>query len=316
MPHEAAHDDLGDGLEIGRTAFPSHGGHDHAVDSTGCDGREAGEVRRDIQSKAVPGHPAPDGHADGSDLARAHPDARQPGTSLGGDAEMRQRADQHLFEPAHVPAHVGPQVAQAEDRVAHQLPGPVIRDLTAATDPDHRDGAVGGCSEEARIGTAPERVDGRMLEHEKRVRPAGESTSDQRLLPGERDVVRHTPASRDAKVHAHMLTASPCAASAASRRISDRVGCACTVSRSSLVVASRVRARPASPTSSVTPWPIRWTPRISPWRAPAMSFAMPSVWPAAIALPMAPTGTFPTLIGPRARASASVSPMAATSGWQ
>src|SRR5262249_3947108 len=136
--------------------------------------------------------------------------------------------------------------------------------LPAPADPQHRDLAARRRAEKARIGAAPQRVDGRMLQHQQRVRTAYEPAGDQRLLPAERGLVRHAPETSDAKLHPHMLTASPWAASAASRSASESVGCACTVSRSSCVVASSVTARPASPTSSVTPCPIKWTPRISP----------------------------------------------------
>ena len=64
------------------------------------------------------------------------------------------------------------------------------------------------------------------------------------------------------------------------------------------VVASSVRASPASAISSVTPCPIMWTPRTSPWRAPATTLTKPSVCPVAIALPSARNGNLPTLTSP------------------
>ena len=62
----------------------------------------------------------------------ADPDAGQAGDTGGGDAELRDRLDQDLFEIAHVAVHVAAILRQLEDRIADQLPGAVIRDVAAA----------------------------------------------------------------------------------------------------------------------------------------------------------------------------------------
>ena len=58
-----------------------------------------------------------------------------PSDRVGRDAEVGERGDQHVLEPAYVRDDVAlprPPLRERDDRVADQLPGPVIRDVAAA----------------------------------------------------------------------------------------------------------------------------------------------------------------------------------------
>ena len=134
----------------------------------------------------MPGHPTAERDADRGDLALADPHAAEPRALPRGDAEIGERRDEDALEHLEIPAHVGPEGAEPDDRVADQLPGPVVGDLAAAVRPEDRHVARRRRAEKARVGAAAQGVDGRMLEEEERVGPAGEPPCDQRLLPGER----------------------------------------------------------------------------------------------------------------------------------
>ena len=57
-----------------------------------------------------------------------------PSDRVGRDAEVGERGDQHVLEPAYVRDDIAlprPPLGERHDRVAHQLPGPVIRDIAA-----------------------------------------------------------------------------------------------------------------------------------------------------------------------------------------
>src|SRR5205823_13038205 len=94
--------------------------------------REAATVVGDVQREAVPGHPAAERDADRGDLALADPHAGQPRAPPRRDAESGERRDEDTLEHVEVPAHIGPEGAEPDDRVAHQLPGAVVGDLATA----------------------------------------------------------------------------------------------------------------------------------------------------------------------------------------
>ena len=99
---------------------------------------EVGEIRGDIECKAVARDPPRDPHSDGGQLGDppgpfVDPDSRQPLDAPGRHLVIGGRADQHFFEISHVAAHVAPVGPQVQDRVAHQLPGPMVGHITAAT---------------------------------------------------------------------------------------------------------------------------------------------------------------------------------------
>src|SRR5262249_41382383 len=139
--------------------------------------------------------------------------------------------------------------------------------LATTTGAHDRHGARRRSAEEAGVGAAAERVDGRVLEEEERVRRARQPLGDERLLPPRRRLVLDEAGTRhlERPLHRlHMLIARPTAARTASRTPSASVGCACDVAITSSAVASSLRARPASATSSVTAGPIRCTPSTAP----------------------------------------------------
>ncbi len=64
------------------------------------------QIRIQVEGEAVGGDPAADVHADRREFRAAHPNAGASGNALAGNAEIRQRIDQDLFERAHVEVHI------------------------------------------------------------------------------------------------------------------------------------------------------------------------------------------------------------------
>ena len=136
--------------------------------------RERRRVQVDVERVAVRRHPLRDVHADRGDLPRIRrsvdPDAGQSFDSRRLDFDGGERADQRLFEVPAVTLDVLPVAGQVEDRVADELPGPVVRGLAAAVCLEDLDlGAVGDV-ELALLGSPPQRDHRGMLEEQDRVR--------------------------------------------------------------------------------------------------------------------------------------------------
>ena len=126
------------------------------------------------------GDPARDAHADRGDLVVADPDAALSLGALSGDAVFANGPDQHLFEFRHVLAHVAIAFAEVDDRIADELAGTVIGDVTPARGLEETD-ALGielgrGRDEVADVAAAAEGDDGRVLEQQKLI-------GDHLLLP-------------------------------------------------------------------------------------------------------------------------------------
>ena len=109
---------------------------DRAVgDAAGHDQVEEAKVGRNIQRKAMAGHPARNPHANGRQLgapARARPDAGQPLDPSRVYAEIAGRTNQHFFEIAHITMYIAPIGTKVDDRISHELAGSVVRDVPAA----------------------------------------------------------------------------------------------------------------------------------------------------------------------------------------
>ena len=161
-----------------RPSSSREGGERVAVEPAGGD--PVGERRRvevDVQGIAVRRDPPRQVDADRRDLPRraGQPDAGQAVDAGGGHAERGDRPDQRLLEVAAVAAHVPAVPGQVENRVADELPGPVVGRLAAAIDLDDLDLRALGHVHLALLGAAPERDRRRVLEQEdgvgKRPRP-------------------------------------------------------------------------------------------------------------------------------------------------
>ena len=82
------------------------------------------------------GDPSRNAHANRRQLgasAWACPDAGQPLNPSCVHAELAGRANQHLFEIAHITMHIAAIGTKVDDRVSHELTGSVVRDVAAAT---------------------------------------------------------------------------------------------------------------------------------------------------------------------------------------
>src|SRR5690606_3245403 len=63
----------------------------------------------------------------------ADPDPRQAALAAGIDPVAGTHANQYVLEIAHVAMRVGAIRLQVDDRIPHELPRPVIRDVAAAS---------------------------------------------------------------------------------------------------------------------------------------------------------------------------------------
>ena len=135
------------------------------------DPAEVGEVGRHVQREAVVGDPLPDADADRGDLPLARPHSRQPRDGMGPDAEPGQGIDQRGLDGPDEPVHVGP--LHPDDRVADELPRPVVGDVAAPSHPLQRDPfrseRFPGHQQVRLVAAAAERVDVRVREEEERV---------------------------------------------------------------------------------------------------------------------------------------------------
>jgi hypothetical protein len=97
---------------------------------------EKAQIRRNVVGESVRGHPAADVHADGGELflrtALSHPNPCFPSDAFGRNSKLSRGPDHRLFQHAHIPHHVAPDCAQIQDRVSHNLPRPMIRNIAAA----------------------------------------------------------------------------------------------------------------------------------------------------------------------------------------
>ncbi len=140
-------------------------------------------------------------HADGRDLAIAHPDARLARIARGDDVPRRERANHHLFEPAQVPVQVLRVLLEVDDGISDELPRAVKRDVAAALHLEQLHAARReqlGCGEQvALLGGPSQRDHGRVLDEEQEVVGDGPRQARPRrlALQGERVGVGH-----DAKV--------------------------------------------------------------------------------------------------------------------
>ena len=80
--------------------------------------------------------------------------------------ELFGERDHHLAEIAHVATHVAAIGLEIEDRVRHELPGPVVGDVPSPARFDH---VHAGTEHVLFLRAAPERDDGIVLEQEQRV---------------------------------------------------------------------------------------------------------------------------------------------------
>ncbi len=93
---------------------------------------EIAEIGVHVQREPMAGDPTRDPHADCPDLLVADPNSRQAGDSRSGDAELRDRSNQHFFDVAHVAVNIAAVRFEVDDRVADKLAGPVIGHVAAA----------------------------------------------------------------------------------------------------------------------------------------------------------------------------------------
>ena len=157
------------------------------------------------------GDAALEAQAEGPELARpraigSHPDARIARPLASRHAVAGRHVGHGRFERPHE----GPQehlpVAQPDDGIGHELPGPVVGDLAAALDADDLDAPaaeLGRGGQDVRLRCVPPQRQHRLVLHEQeRVgHGVGIPIGDQRPLSRPRLAVGHPTEPFDAEVH-------------------------------------------------------------------------------------------------------------------
>src|ERR1017187_378593 len=123
--------DLRNFPQRGAHAQLRHGSH-RLGEPAGDDVLKIAQIRIHVQREAVGSHPAAEMHADGGDFAVAYPDPGELGDAPGLNAKLGQGVDERLLDGTHVGAHVASPIPKVQNRIAHQLPRPVIRHVAAA----------------------------------------------------------------------------------------------------------------------------------------------------------------------------------------
>ena len=145
------------------------------VEAARPEARERVEVAVDVEREAVARDPAVDADAERRDLAALDPDADVLAVLAGdrADPELGERLDQDALEVVRVLAQVLAVVAQVEDRVADELPGPcqssARRDRRAAPPSRARGRLLAADELRGSVGRAPERERRRVLAEDDRV---------------------------------------------------------------------------------------------------------------------------------------------------
>src|SRR5690606_34305595 len=107
--------------------------------AAGIDAVEGLQVHGDVEGQAVEAAAAAHADAERGDLGAVDVDAGRAVAAATLDVPLGQGVDHRLLDAADVVAHAELQPAQVQQRVGHDLAGPVVGDLAAAVNADHRD---------------------------------------------------------------------------------------------------------------------------------------------------------------------------------
>ena len=122
------------------------------------------------------------------------PDSGQPLDPRRIDAERRQRPDQSLLQVSAVALDVLAVPCQVEDRIADELPRPVVGRLAAAVGLDDLDAGALRHMHLAGLGASPQRDHGRVLQQHHRVQQlTARDRAGQRALQVPRLEIGHQP---------------------------------------------------------------------------------------------------------------------------
>src|SRR5213079_2411295 len=214
-------------LEIDRMSEAFlHGGHNSAVMAARPYLQELPQVRRHIERKAVERHAPPHREPDRRDLLVPDPDA--PLGSLPGrvDPEVGTGTEEHVLEVRHEPFHLEA-VRESEDRVADELPSPVIGRFATPFDLHDLPARI---EDVLPLPTTAEGRDGFVFDEDQSIRDAlPRATVDDRgpatRRPGQSRSDARLPSSPAWSQRFNTWIASPRAASALSMIASGKVGC-------------------------------------------------------------------------------------------
>ena len=112
------------------------GGHGLVVNPTGDDVSKVREVYIYVEGKAMHGHPSAGFYAQGTDFSWilecvvVEPYACKPFYSPCRHTVFRESQDDGFFQVPQVAVDVGKEVIQIQDRIAHQLPGTMVGDVS------------------------------------------------------------------------------------------------------------------------------------------------------------------------------------------
>src|SRR5205814_5945369 len=114
--------------------------HRHVRNSTRNDVCERRKIAANVERESMHRDPVTNPDTDRRDLTMADPNTGETFALLRLDFVAGKKINQRLLEPAQVAMQVLPAPAKIDNRIAHQLPGPMIRRLTAPIDCKQRMG--------------------------------------------------------------------------------------------------------------------------------------------------------------------------------
>ena len=93
---------------------------------------EVAEISIHIQRESVACYPSRNSHSNRRDFFITYPNARKPYDAPAFNSVIRDRANQHFFEVAHVAMNVTAIRFEIDDGITDELTGAVIGDVSAA----------------------------------------------------------------------------------------------------------------------------------------------------------------------------------------
>jgi hypothetical protein len=128
------------------------------------------KVGRNVKGESVARDPAGNPDAYGPELLSIDPRAGQPRHARCSNAKIMRRANHHFLEVTHIPVDIASIGLQIENGIPDDLPGPMVRDITATPCVKHVDAPGRQClwrGQDVRMRACALHTngnDGRMLE--------------------------------------------------------------------------------------------------------------------------------------------------------
>src|SRR5205814_7269605 len=144
--------------------FLFHRCHHDIVDATWNDVVKGRKIATDVQRKTMHGDPITNTYADRCNFAIADPDSDERFASRGAYAVFGEMVNQQCLKPPQISVQILAVPAEIDNRIPHQLAGPMICRLPPTIDGEKRMGQVRATQQTGLIGSAADCVNRLMLE--------------------------------------------------------------------------------------------------------------------------------------------------------